>query len=156
MQYYNTPDFIMSYAESNGLEPRFYKITKALDFCGGCGRLDVPFYALDLCRSCYANWMRQKRKFNINVQNKGDAMDSDYREKALKQYGNKPHCNECGVRQVVFPLKPELAYGIPNWMHVIHIHHIDGDKKNNSINNLETLCTKHLKRGDFSKNQDSV
>ena len=46
----------------------------------------------------------------------------DYRARALNQHGN--YCNRCGF----------------NDLRAIEVHHIDGDRSNNLLSNLEVLC----------------
>jgi hypothetical protein len=50
----------------------------------------------------------------------------DYREKALKHYGCK--CEVCGYDEYVEALQ---------------VHHIDGNRRNNDIDNLVVLCANH-------------
>lgn len=48
---------------------------------------------------------------------------SVYRDRALKYYGNK--CRSCNYNKNI---------------NILQVHHIDGNRKNNRISNLEVLC----------------
>lgn len=135
-----------------------YNIT--LDFCGNkcsyihrrkriiinCGQCQKPIERLanDLNRTkkkilfcdktCAAIYNNEHRK--LNRPNK-----IEYRNHALKHLPNQ--CNICGYNK---------------FLSVLEVHHIDRDRTNNSIENLEILCPnchaeRHLltKTGQFSQ-----
>ena len=51
--------------------------------------------------------------------------DGSYRKAAMDKYGAK--CSACGI----------------TGNHLLVVHHVDGDRENNSVNNLVVLCHNH-------------
>ena len=63
-----------------------------------------------------------------------------YKRKPYLKY-RKTKCDSCGIE--------------PEWIGVLDIDHIDGDKNNNQKNNLQTLCS-NCHRLKTHKNRDYV
>ena len=51
---------------------------------------------------------------------------SGYREKALAHYGEQCECSDCDNQNAL--------------MEMLDVHHLDGDRSNNQIENLVVLC----------------
>ncbi len=140
MQDFYDPSGLASVSKESGKPILFFRWKREAGYCSGCGLYDRPNYSNDLCRTCYANWMRQNRKWKGRAEFPVPARASDYRETARKMYGRNPHCTECGVRSFI-PDKPcRLAAPTPRTDHTLMIHHIDGNRKNNAPSNLMPLC----------------
>lgn len=69
------------------------------------------------CRRCATNYIHNRTNSSISI--------NDYREKALIHYGHQ--CEICGDNEDV---------------RLLDVHHIDGNRNNNSIENLMVLCVK--------------
>ena len=129
----------------------FFRKIQFPAYCRGCGKFDVNNFSNDLCRSCYANWMRQRRKWKSR--DSLEEVTGQYKERALKVYGKKPHCNSCGVRSFMPPLPSRIEAPHPRPDNIIVIHHINGNRKDNSIRNLEPLCSFCHKNGHMKKSK---
>ena len=120
-------------------KPVLFFITKYhASFCEGCGRYDIPNYSKKLCRSCYANWMRQRRKWR--GRSKLQNSKSHYKKKAWTAYGNNPHCNQCGKREFLSNWELSEAASSQRPKLGLLVHHINGNHADSHISNLEILC----------------
>jgi len=72
-------------------------------------------------RQCYTQWQIQ----NLSGENSKKFISGifGYRQKALRHYGAK--CSQCGYDK---------------YLPMIEVHHKDGNRQNNHIDNLEVLC----------------
>lgn len=120
-----------------------YSSARNSSHCKGCGRFfNEKDLVKKLCKSCYSAWSRQKKKWRERSQIVliGN-LKTNYRLIALKIYGKFPFCHDCGSREWGWtnPVNPQWK-GVVFKNTTIHIHHIDRDKKNNSIENLVPVC----------------
>lgn len=111
---------------------------KSGKFCRGCGDTDTEkIYSKKLCRSCYASWKRQQKIWRERYESENNMIGTSVttgRKIVKVVYGSDPFCNRCGQRP--------HHYGQSNRYTVnpMHIHHINEDRTDNTVKNLEVLC----------------
>lgn len=74
---------------------------------------------------CNRNCKEAEQYFGGKMALPNYTADKAYRKKALRFYGHK--CNLCDISEE----------------YLLVVHHKDGDRNNNSLNNLEVLCHNH-------------
>lgn len=79
------------------------------------------------CSTAYNNRRYKQGKDHPNYVN-GNSVQ--YRKKALDHYGEECSNSDC----------PIGFHGIDIPVYMLDVHHIDGDRANNSLKNLEVLC----------------
>jgi hypothetical protein len=72
--------------------------------------------------SCHCSWENENNRCGVNAPN-WVAGESVYR-RLLTREGIGPECRECGITDI----------------RLLTVHHKDGSRKNNNVNNLEWLC----------------
>lgn len=80
-------------------------------------------------RSCATSYNNAKHKKGKNHPNYIDGM-SRYRINALSFYGKKCSNTNCDITKAKIEIKEEM----------LDVHHKDGNRENNDIDNLEVLC----------------
>ena len=73
-------------------------------------------------RSCATSFNNTKYKTGELHPNYTSGYGS-YRSRAIKHYGE--HCSKCNYDKII---------------HILQVHHIDNDRQNNKIENLQVLC----------------
>lgn len=100
-------------------------------------RSDISRSRAGFCsRSCAGRYKNQRRGTNSPLYTTGSA---SYRQMALDYYPNC--CRICGY----------------DTLNVLQVHHIDGNRLNNGLDNLIILCPTHHKEADLGlRNADSL
>ena len=97
-----------------------HAVTRKCDYCGADVTMPKSKRAVGACY-CNKSCAAKAKTGNKSSQWSGGA--SSYRVRGLREYGAK--CNRCGYCE---------------HEKVLQVHHVDHDRSNNEIDNLEVIC----------------